>query len=182
MATNRATARVVVEGRCMFANVYRPIAQYNGEPQYTLTLAVDKDDEDSINAINGAIEYVKDQSMQMWGGRIPNNLRLPIHDGDEEKPDNPAFTNRLYINAKSKEPPQIVDRNVQPILDQTEFYSGCYANVSLVFYSYNFGGAKGIAVWLGNIQKIRDGDPFSSRKTAKDDFKIVSVGEIADAS
>lgn len=100
------------------------------------------------------------------------NLKLPLHDGDEEKPDNPAFRNCYYINAKSKEAPQIVDCWVQPITDQTEVYSGCYGKISITLYSYNFGGAKGIAAWLGNIQKLRDGDRFNNKIGAKDEFRV----------
>ena len=31
-----------------------------------------------------------------------------------------------FLNANSREKPQVVDKQVQPILDQTEVYSGCY--------------------------------------------------------
>ena len=34
----------------------------------------------------------------------------------------------MFLNANSKQAPQIVDRQVQPILDQSEVYSGCYGN------------------------------------------------------
>jgi hypothetical protein len=83
-----------------------------------------------------------------------------------------VFKNSLFINAKSKEAPQVVDSNVQPITNQSDIYSGCYGKVSITFYGYNFGGAKGIAAWLGNIQKISDGEPFSGKINAKDEFKI----------
>lgn len=133
---------------------------------------MNKEDRETISLIEEAIDYVKNQSLQLWGGRIPMNLKLPLHDGDEEKPDNAAFRNSYYINAKSKEAPQIVDNKVQPILDQTEVYSGCYGKISLTLYSYNLGGAKGIAAWLGNIQKLKDGDHFTRKIEAKDDFQI----------
>ena len=52
-------------------------------------------------------------------------------------------------------------------------YSGCYARVSLNFYAFNSNGNKGVACGLGNIQKIRDGEPLGSRTTAADDFTTI---------
>ncbi|WP_230228959.1 ssDNA-binding protein, partial [Allobaculum mucilyticum] len=66
--------------------------------------------------------------------------------------------------------------HVQPILDQSEVYSGCYARVSLNFYAFNTNGNKGVACGLGNIQKIKDGPRLGGRTTANDDF----VSEDAD--
>ena len=59
---------------------------------------------------------------------------------------------------------------VKPILDRSEVYSGCYARVSLSFYAFNSNGNKGVACGLGNIQKVRDGEPLGGRTNAADDF------------
>ena len=67
--------------------------------------------------------------------------------------------------------PQIVDKNVEPILDRSEVYSGVYARVSLSFYAFNVNGNKGIACGLGNIQKIKDGEPLGGRTNAADEFE-----------
>lgn len=56
------------------------------------------------------------------------------------------------------------------ILDRSEVYSGCYARVSLSFYAFNSNGNKGVACGLGNIQKVRDGEPLGGRTNAEDDF------------
>lgn len=64
-----------------------------------------------------------------------------------------------------------MDENVSPILDRSEVYSGCYARVSLSFYAFNTNGNKGVACGLGNIQKIRDGEPLGAgRVSAESDF------------
>ena len=99
-----------------------------------------------------------------------------VHDGDDEKPDMQTFKNCFYLNAKSTEAPQIVDKNVQPIEDRSELYAGCYGNVSLVFYPYNVSGNKGIGVLLGNIQKIKDGTKLTKRVMATDEFKVIAGG------
>lgn len=169
---DRVTSRIVIPCRFAYLNCWRPVTQYNGVQKYTVAAIIDKNDKETITQVEDAIEYVKNQSIQLWGGRIPMNLKLPLHDGDEEKPDNSTFKNCYYINAKSKEPPQIVDNKVQTITDQTEVYSGCYGKISMTFYSYNLGGAKGIAAWLGNIQKLKDGEPFTCKISARDDFTV----------
>ena len=78
----------------------------------------------------------------------------------------------MFINANAtvNYPPKIVDRHVQPIMDRSEVYSGCYANVSVSFYAFNQNGNIGIGCGLGNIQKIGDGDPLSSARSAEEDF------------
>ena len=58
-------------------------------------------------------------------------------------------------------------------MGRKEVYSGCYARVSISFYAFNSGGNKGIACGLGNIQKIRDGEPLGGRDSANDDFTTV---------
>lgn len=77
----------------------------------------------------------------------------------------------FFVNANSLTPPQVVDENVAPILDRFEVYSGCYARVSLSFYAFNTNGNKGVACGLGNIQKLRDGEPLDAgRISAESDF------------
>ena len=106
-----------------------------------------------------------------FGGKKPNKaaIKLPLRDGDVER-DDEAYKGHWFINANSNTAPQIVDRAVNPILDKSEVYSGCYARVSLNFYAFNSNGNKGIACGLGNIQKVRDGEPLGGRTNAADDF------------
>ena len=74
------------------------------------------------------------------------------------------------INVKSKDRPQIVDRNLQDIIDPEEIYSGMYARFSLTFYPYSFNNMRGISVAMGNIQKVADGERFSGKTKASTDF------------
>lgn len=41
------------------------------------------------------------------------------------------------------EQPQVVNRHVQPIIGQTEVYSGCYGRITVTFYGYNSNGNRG---------------------------------------
>ena len=111
------------------------------------------------------------EGVAKFGGKIPNKaaLKLPLRDGDTER-DDEAYKNSFFVNANSTTAPQIVDRSVQPILDRSEVYSGCYARVSVNFYAFNSNGNRGIACGLGNIQKVRDGEPLGGKSSAADDF------------
>ena len=53
-------------------------------------------------------------------------LKTPLRDGDEERPDDPAYADSYFINANSATKPGVVDADCQPILDTSELYSGIY--------------------------------------------------------
>ncbi len=169
--SSKNRTRIVIPCRLGYLNCWRAVAQYGGSAKYSVSAIIPKNDIETIEKINKAIECVKEASVQKWGGRIPANLRSPLHDGDEEKPDNPIYQNCYYINAKSKEAPQVVDAHIEPITDQTEVYSGCYGKISITLYAYNYNGNRGIAAALGNIQKLEDGEPLGGQIPAKDDFR-----------
>ena len=131
----------------------------------------DKKDTKTIAAIKAAIEQAKKDSVSKWGGKVPANLKLPLRDGDIDRPDDEAYTGCYFFNANSRQAPQVVDAKVQPILDQNEVYSGCYGKISVTFYGYNSNGNRGIAAGLGNIQKLKDGESLGGRSNAADDFQ-----------
>ncbi len=160
--------RIIIPCRIVYVNCWRPVSQYGSEEKYSLTAVIPKDDEETVKVLNDAIEQTRNDSLDKWGGRIPNGLRYPIHDGDESG--NAIYKNAWYVNMKSRDKPQIVDRNVKAITDQTEIYSGCYARVSCTVYAYSFGPAKGLGLWLGNIQKVSDGPAVGGRVAASDEF------------
>lgn len=168
--SNDRKLRVIVSCRFGYLNCWKPGVNLSGTSKYSVAAIISKDDKSTLEKITQALEYVKENYAKVWGGRVPSNLRLPIHDGDVDRPDNPAFKNSYYINAKSKDAPQIVDENVNPIIDQTEVYSGCYGKVSITFFAYNYNGNRGIAAGLGNIQKLADGEAMGGQISAKEDF------------
>ena len=64
-----------------------------------------------------------------------------------------------------------VDRMGNPIINQSEVYSGMYGRVNVTFYPYMFGGKKGIGCGLGPVQKLRDGEALGgSSMTAAQAF------------
>ena len=167
------TATKVVTGvvRLSYANVWEPVSIKGGTPKFSASLIIPKDDEKTLAAINAAIDAAIQDGVSKFGGKIPNRaaLKLPLRDGDIER-DDEAYKGSYFVNANSTTAPQIVDRAVQPILDRGEVYSGCYARVSINFYAFNTNGNRGVACGLGNIQKVKEGDPLSGKSSAVVDF------------
>ena len=157
-----------------YANVWVARAHEEGAPlKYSVSLLIPKTDKATIKKIEKCIAnaIVNGKSkLANKSGKIPSNLKTPFRDGDEDRPDDEAYQGCMFINANTTRRPQVVDKNVEPILDQDEFYSGCLGNASVNFYPYNVGTSKGIAAGLGNVQKISDGDPLSGGASAADDF------------
>lgn len=173
MSTNQKATTKVVTGivRLSYANVWEPASINGGTPKYSVSLIIPKSDAKTIAAINAAVDAAIKEGVAKFGGKIPNKaaLKLPLRDGDVEREDG-AYQGAYFVNANSTTAPQIVDRSVQPILDRNEVYSGCYARVSINFYAFNSNGNRGVACGLGNIQKVRDGEPLGGKSSAADDF------------
>lgn len=175
----RRTGTKVTTGkvRLSYAHLFEPHAIDGQEPKYSVSIIIPKSDKETLTAIKEAVEQVKKEGATKWGGKVPPNLKTPLRDGDEERPDDKAYQNSYFLNANSKNKPGVVDKDVQPILDATEVYSGCYARLTLNFYPYSASGNKGIACGLGNIQKLEDGEPLGGFTRAEDDFEAVETAE-----
>lgn len=156
--------------RLSYAHIWEPASINGSDEKYSVSLIIPKSDTKTVKAIQDAVEQAKQDGKSKFGGKIPANLKLPLRDGDIERPDDETYADSYFINANSKDKPQIVDTKVQPIIDRNEVYSGCYARVSISLYAFNTNGNKGIACGLGNIQKIADGEPLGGRSRAEDDF------------
>ena len=173
--------RVTVRGRLSYVHVFKPHAATPGaEEKFSTTILVPKTDVETKQKIDAAIKAATELGVsEKWNGVKPPTVPNPIWDGDGVKQNGEQFGPEckghwvFTASAKADYPPQVVDRRVQPILDQSEIYSGCYANVAVNFFPYLFAGKKGIGAGLGNIQKIKDGESLAGTRTAEQDFAVV---------
>ncbi len=175
MAKNNVTKVITgINTRLSYFHGWEPVSINGGTEKYSVSVLIPKDDKETIDAINAAIDAAIEEGIAKFGGKKPKReaIKLPLRDGDVER-DDEAYKNHYFVNANSTTPPQIVDKRVNPILDREEVYSGCYARVSLNFYAFNSNGNKGVACGLGNIQKIRDGEYLGGRTSAADDFTTI---------
>ena len=168
---NQNNTKVIVPCRFSYLHCWEPDSVNGGDPKYSVSAIIPKSDTKTVNAIKAAIEQAKKDSVSKWGGKVPANLKLPLRDGDIDRPDDEAYAGCYFFNANSRQAPQVVDSKIQPILDQSEVYSGCYGKISVTFYGYNSNGNRGIAAGLGNIQKLKDGESLGGRTSAADDFQ-----------
>ncbi len=170
--TNSKTKVITgVNTRLSYFHGWEPVSINGGAEKYSVSVLIPKSDKETIKAIEAAVDAAIEEGIAKFGGKKPNKaaIKLPLRDGDIER-DDEAYKGHYFVNANSTTPPQIVDKTVKPILDRSEVYSGCYGRASLNFYAFNSNGNKGVACGLGNIQKIKDGEPLGSRTTASDDF------------
>jgi hypothetical protein len=167
----------VITGKCRasYVHIFEPHSTNGSEPKYSISIIIPKSDADTIGKIRTAIEEAKQSGISKWNGKIPPNLKLPLRDGDEERPDDPAYADSYFINCNSVEKPGIVDRKRVPITDPTVIYSGCYIRVSINFYPFNTNGNRGVGAGLGNVQFWCDGDPLNGRIRAEDEFDALDA-------
>ena len=158
--------------RLSYANVWEAKSINGGAEKFSVSLIIPKNDTKTIDAINAAVDAAIEEGKGKFGGKIPSKaaLKLPLRDGDIDRPDDEAYADCYFVNANSNTAPQIVNRQTNPVLDRSEVYSGVYARVSVNFYAFNSNGNRGVACGLGNIQKVRDGESLGGRSNAADDF------------
>jgi hypothetical protein len=169
---SKSDQTITATGIASYFNGTKARAAVEGaEPKFSTQLIVT--DEKSINAINHAVEAAKHNGIGIFGGKIPPTLKLPLRNGNEERPGTPEYKDAWFCNANSTKKPDIVDKNLEPIIDSSELYSGMKIRVKLTAFPYSVNGNKGVGLALGNIQKISDGDPLGGQsRSAADDFEV----------
>lgn len=163
----------VVTGKVRFSylHVFKPVALTDGaDPKYSVCLLIPKSDKETLRKIKAAVEAAKQEGAKLWGGKIPAVLKTPLRDGDEEREDQEAYEGMYFVNANSLQKPGLVDADLNPIMDQSDLYSGCYGRASVNFFPFNTAGNRGVACGLNNLQKLADGEPLSGRSNPEDDF------------
>jgi len=152
--------------RASYVRVFEPAEQPNGDMAYSVQMLFPKDAD--LTELRAAAELAM---TKQFGEKAkwPKQYWNPFRDGDTER-DSAEYKNTIFILAKTKNQPGIVDENVQPILSQDEFYSGCYARASVVFYGFDKGGNTGLGVGLNHVMKVKDGERLDGRRTANEDF------------
>lgn len=171
--------------RVSYPSIFKPQKNdLNGKMEYSLEALFEPGADLSAlkAAAKAAVEkkWGKDQSA--W----PQNLRLPFRDQAEKKAKDKTTgkpTGELqpgcvagaqWMRFKSEQKPGLVDQNVQDIIDESEFYGGCWARATVNAFAYDQKGNRGVSFGLVNIQKMADGDPFGRVRTkAADDFGAV---------
>jgi hypothetical protein len=161
--------------RVSFPAILKPKAFEGKEAEYSVVMLFDKDIDlgkpakGQKNSLKRAAFYA---AVEKWGKdktKWPRNLKMPFRDG-EEKSDVDGYEGTIFITARSKTQPNLVDQRLRPITSEDDFYAGCYAHAEVMAAAFDNSGNKGVSFWLQNIQKVRDGEPFSGRLPADQVF------------
>ena len=181
MATRVVTGKV----RLSFPHLFEP-QQINGEgdPKYSVMLLIPKSDKATIKALKDAEAEAAELGVSgKFKGKAMNADSI-VKDGDEDgsAEDYPEREGHLYMTVSSNQKyrPGVVDRRVQPIIDQSEVYSGVYAKVSMTAFPYTYGQNKrGVSCGLNNVQVLGGGDSLAGGKRAEEEFEAVD-GDASD--
>lgn len=174
-------SRVTVQGRLRYPNVFKPRSVTpGGEEKYNTTILIPKTDTNAKQAIDKALKEAENAGMSgKWNGAKPPVVPNPVWDGDGVKANGDPFDDVckghwvITANAKADYPPKVVDRTLQPVMNQSEIYSGVWANVAINFFPYAFAGKKGIGAGLGNIQKVKDDQALAGERSITQDFEPI---------
>lgn len=148
--------------RLSYAHLFEPYAsEPSQDEKYSVCLLIPKKDKEAVSVIEQAIEKVKQEGKAKWGGKIPAKLKLPLRDGDEERPDDENYAGHYFINANAKRKPDVRNQMNIQTANEEEVYSGCYAYAFINFFPFDSNGNRGIGAGLNGIIKIADGDKLS---------------------
>lgn len=177
---NELTNVTTGEVRMSYVHLFKPYAYQPGqEEKFQVTVLVPKNDAETMARINNAIEAAKQRGInEKWNGQCPPIVPTPVYDGDGVRPSDglpfgPECKGHWVFTASAKAdyPPEVVDKVGNPIINQSEVYSGMYGRVNVTFFPYAFGGKKGIGCGLGPVMKTRDGESLGgSAPTASQAF------------
>jgi len=191
MSVNLTQTEVVTgEVRLSYCNVFTAKAPLSGgDPKFSATILIPKSDTATLQRIQSAIEAATQNGIsKKWNGQRPPVIPNPLHDGDGVRPSDgaefgPECKGHWVITASANQdrPPQVVDAQRNPVINQAMVYSGMYAHVYINFYPYFAAGKKGIGCGLNAIQKTRDGEALGGvAKDANDVFGVVAQGQHTD--
>lgn len=150
------------------------------EPKYGITLLVPKKEADKkLAELRKMIAFVAVQKFgPAW--EKDSKLKLPIRDGDVDKPDKKEFAGMLFLGARSKNQPGVVDRHLKRITSKEEArekaYSGCKFVLDVNVFAFeikNKQGAvisKGVSLGLNNALVFEQGERIDGRVEAEEAF------------
>ncbi len=157
--------------RVRFPSLFKP-STFGDTPKFQVTALFDPTQVDLKLMYNLALACARNK----WGENFPDDVRAKFKSGyfrDGSEKSHAGFKGMKFLTLSRTEEigaPGVVDAGLQPIVDKSEIYDGCYAvaTVNLYCWSHN-SGKKGVNFGLQNFQKIADGDKLVGTNP-EDDF------------
>ena len=179
--------------RLSFPNLFKP--EMGGQfpsKQYKASFLWDKNDKACIEDLKALKIKVLATAKAAFGFAKLSEFAHPFREGND-KPELDGYKDCIFITAKSKYRPGVVNGQMNEITEESDIYGGCYVRASVYPYAYTASETlvdekgnrktvikKGISLRLGNVQKIAEGEAFGGKGTPADaDFGAVE-GESAE--
>ncbi len=113
MSKNVTNPMKVITGpntRWSYVNAWEPKSINGGTPKYSVSLIIPKSDTKTLEKIKAALDaaYHEGEAKLRGNGKsVPpmTSLKLPLRDGDTERPDDEAYRNSYFINANATNAP-----------------------------------------------------------------------------
>lgn len=178
---------VIKSARGAFLNLFEP-KQFNGQGEAACSGSFLLDPKTQKAEVDKVIAAIKQVATDKWGAKADEVLKtlkakgdICLHDG-ATKSEYEGFDGMLYISARNKARPVVVDKNKSPLTQgDGKPYSGCYVNVSVDIWAQANQYGKRINAKLLAVQFDRDGDPFSGGEGYSDDDFEGEDGDTATA-
>ena len=162
------------EFRVSYPAIFEPKSFNNGPEKYSVVMLFPKGT--NLDALK---DLARKAVEERWPDKAkrPKNLKQPFRDGDMETGSNgePKHAGMIFATATSKLRVGLVDQKCQDIINQDDFYAGCWARAEITAYAYDTAGNRGVAFGLQNLQKTKDDEAFTGRRTAAEVFSPVDV-------
>lgn len=175
MANEKSTKLMTPRFRVSFPDVFKPRAMQVGQTEkYAITMLfnmaeINKDPKQKA-LFDAMVAEAQRAVKEKWADKRPAGLRNPFRDGKEKAHLEGYGDGVIFVKASTTTKPGLIDGAKQDIISPDEFYAGCYARATVNVYAYDKAGNKGVSFGLQNIQKLADGEPFSGRTSAEEDF------------
>jgi len=173
--------------RLAFPQLHTPKAvNGEGEPAYSASFIISKDQKAVIAAVEKAMATV---AKQKWGNKADAILtklkaadKTCLRDGDM-KDNYDGFEGNYYVSARSKVKPRCVGRDAALLSAEDGVpYAGCYVIGSVSIWAMDNNYGQRINATLRGVQFVRDGDAFSGgRPAGEDEFEEIESSDDAES-
>lgn len=176
--------------RVSYPNVFKArLNDQNGKMEFSVAALFKKGE--NLDKLKAAAQAA---IIEKWGAdkaKWPKNLRSPFRDQGEREYENdegkmvmPQGMEKgaIFMNFKSQQKPGVVNEKVEDMINESEFYAGCFARATVRCFAYSQKGNNGVSFGLQNIQKVGEGEPLGSRTKAQDDFAPIEASNAGESA
>lgn len=161
--------------RVSFPQLFEAKGYDGNDPKFSVNAIIQKGvtgkDKQLLQAMHKAAEKMAidkfgEQAFRKM--RKLNQFKWPFRDGEEKDMDGYG-SGVIFLSLSTKMAPGVIGRNKEP-LSESDVYAGCYARATVSPYDFD-NKSKGVAFGLNNLQKVGEGEAFTQRTTADEDFE-----------